>query len=128
VWYADFAQPLESRIWNLTGIFFERAAEMSDIQWTYRGVPFACDEAKRRLNLSKHGIDLVKASFAFFDPFAVHVYDADHSIDEDRFLLTGKMGSDLLVIIAYTWREQGVRLISARKAGKQGERNYAKQR
>jgi uncharacterized DUF497 family protein len=89
---------------------------MHDHQWRVRDIPFACDRQKRKSNLKKHAIDLIKASHAFLDPFAVHGYDAEHSINEERYQVIGKMDNEILVFAAYTLRDGTVRLISARRA------------
>ncbi len=40
--------------------------DMPDSQWTYQGIAFVCDDAKRGENLRKHGIDLREASAVLF--------------------------------------------------------------
>lgn len=97
---------------------------MADISWSYLGIPFICDENKRRINQSKHAVDLVKASTAFADPAEITVFDSQHSEDEDRFTMLGKNDADVLLRISFTMRGDTVRLISARKATKSEEKLY----
>jgi uncharacterized DUF497 family protein len=84
---------------------------------------FQWDPAKARANLRKHGVDIADAIGAFEDPLALTL-DDPHP-DEDRFLT---LGLDLLgrVIVAnWTWRDEDIRLISARKATPKQRRQYA---
>lgn len=89
---------------------------MSNINWSLPPLNFVCNAEKNKRNLKNHGLDLVQASMAFFDPFAFSVFDDAHSEEEDRFALLGKLGGERLVYIAYTMRGETIRLISARKA------------
>jgi uncharacterized DUF497 family protein len=100
---------------------------MADIEWTYRGAAFACNENKRRLNKCKHGIDLCGASAAFFDPYGFSYYDQEHSAREDRHCFIGSSASGAPLVVTYTLRQETIRLISARKASKQEAANYEKQ-
>ena len=61
------------------------------------------------------------AKDVFFDPFALEAYDADHSVDEDRFRILGWVDTKILLVV-YTETEEQIRLISARPA-KRAERN-----
>ena len=98
-----------------------------DIRWTRRGVSFVCDAQKRLENARKHEIDLIRASEIFFDPFAIVKFDAEHSNQEDRYGITGRMENERLAYAAYTLRGIDVRLISARKATTKEAEQYAKQ-
>jgi len=86
------------------------------IQCAYtRSVSFEWDEEKRRVNLRKHRVEFADAVSAFEDPNAITL-SHDDTEAEDRFIT---LGSDLfgrLLVIAYTWRGDTIRLISARKA------------
>lgn len=83
---------------------------------------FEWDPLKAEANLKKHGVSFDEASKAFFDENAVEIYDSEHSVNEVRFLLVG-IGSSRLLFVAYTVREDVIRIITARKAGR-GERRY----
>lgn len=97
------------------------------MQWTRKGVDFICDERKRQLNLRKHGVDLLDASTAFFDPLCMSFFDAEHSETEDRYQLLAKTVNGKLLFIVYTIRNNRVRLISARKVTKKEARTYEQQ-
>ena len=100
---------------------------MKDHRWKLDGVCFVCNQGKRKANLKKHGIDLVQASQAFTDPFAMNDYDPAHSTEEDRYKLIGKMNNEVLILVSYTMRHELVRIISARKAEYREEKIYAEQ-
>lgn len=100
---------------------------MNDMQWTRQGVDFACDEKKQQLNLHKHGVDLLDASTAFFDPCCLSFFDTEHNEMEDRHQLLAKMTNGKLVFVVYTVRNDVVRLISARKAQKKEAQIYEQQ-
>lgn len=100
---------------------------MGTKQWTLQGVDFACDENKQRINKQKHGIDLLDASSAFFDPRGIPLFDIEHSSTEDRFCFLGLSKTGILFYVVYTTRNGVVRLISARKATKTEAKRYEQQ-
>jgi len=100
---------------------------MNDFHWKLDGVCFVCDQDKRKTNIKKHGIDPVQSSYAFTDPFAVNCYDPAHSAEEDRHHIIGKMSNEVLILVAYTMRNETLRIISARKAEGREEKIYAGQ-
>jgi len=100
---------------------------MADMQWTRQGVNFACDHGKRLANVQKHAIDLIRASEVFFDPFAISNFDDEHSGQEDRHGMLGRMENEKLAYVVYVLRGEAVRLISARKATSREAYAYAKQ-
>ncbi len=84
---------------------------------------FEWDENKSKSNLKKHGISFEDCVPVFSDEFSL-VYEDDRH-DEQRWKILG-MGKHLVVlVVVYTYRRK-IRIISARKAGKQ-ERNYYEQ-
>jgi len=100
---------------------------MKDIHWTRYGINFTCNAQKRLKNVRKHEIDLIRASEIFFDPFAISNFDAEHSEHEDRHSIIGKLENEKLVYAVYMFRDENIRLISARKATKREVESYAKQ-
>ena len=73
---------------------------------------FEWDDAKRRANLAKHGVD-----FAAIDAFdsETALIDPDTRQTEPRWIATGFLGSRLHVVV-YAMRGTRRRLISLRKA------------
>lgn len=85
---------------------------------------FEWDEQKAAGNLEKHGVTFEEAVSVFRDPLYIDFYDPDHSIDEHRYLIIGQSVAGRLLIVSYTERDQGVRLISAREATSPERRAY----
>lgn len=50
----------------------------------------------------------------FNDDDRIEIYDFEHSVDEDRYNIIGKVDDVLFVV--YTERKENIRLISARLA------------
>ena len=92
---------------------------MSEIKFTW-------DERKAESNQEKHGISFNEAESVFHDEYARLEYDPDHSEDEDRFLLLGMSRSLRILVVFHCYREAEmvIRIISARKATKNEQRQY----
>jgi uncharacterized DUF497 family protein len=78
-------------------------------------VDYEWDEAKAANNIDKHGVTFEEAATVFGDPLYIDFYDPDHSVDEHRYLIMGQSTAGRLLIVSYTERDEGVRLISARE-------------
>ena len=76
---------------------------------------FQWDPRKAGRNLKKHGIDFADAATVFEDEMALTMEDPDAE-GESRFVTVGKDAVGRLLTVVYTWRENDIRLISARKA------------
>ena len=74
------------------------------------------DNAKARSNLMKHGVSFEEARTVFDDPLYIDFFDPDHSDDEERYIVVGKSRQDRLIVVSYTERKSGIRVISAREA------------
>ena len=83
---------------------------------------FAWDEAKRRLNLRKHGIDFADAD-KIFRGLTLTAEDDREAYGERRFLTLGLL-DDQVVSVAHTERGDEIRVISIRKATKHEARFY----
>lgn len=83
---------------------------------------FEWDEAKRRANLQKHGVDFIDAAKIFAGPVLESIDDReDHG--EERWIAVGAFESAYFVVV-YTWRGETRRIISAWKAGRHEQREY----
>lgn len=51
---------------------------------------FEWDINKEKKNVQTHGITFEQASFVFADPFALNIYDSEHSEGEERWILSEK--------------------------------------
>ena len=86
---------------------------------------FVWDEAKRRLNLRKHGIDFADAD-RIFRGVTFTAEDTREDYGEQRFLTLGLL-EDQVVSVAHTEQGEEIRIISIRKATKHEARFYFSQ-
>lgn len=87
---------------------------------------FEWDPAKARGNELKHGISFEEAQTAFTDLNARLIHDPDQDGAEERFLLIGFSVEPRLLIVCHCYRHEDViRIISARRATKREESQYA---
>lgn len=77
---------------------------------------FEWDDAKARVNLTKHGVAFDEALSVFADPLARIFDDPDHSDNERRELIIGFSRRPRLLVVGFTERFGRVRLIHARRA------------
>lgn len=52
------------------------------------------------------------------------IADPDHSDDEERFVLLGQSFAGRLVVVVHTYRDEKIRIISARIATRNERRSY----
>lgn len=83
------------------------------------------DEAKRKLNLKKHGIDFREAEEIFDGPI-VTAEDSRSAYGEQRLVTLGALNG-VVVSMTYTERNGDLRIISIRKALKYETRAYLSQ-
>lgn len=58
------------------------------------------------------------------DPLYVDFFDPDHSYNEHRYIIIGLSTDNRLLLVAYTEREDTIRLISAREATRKERKDY----
>ena len=80
------------------------------------------DPAKARANLRKHGIRFADAVTALEDAGAISVRDERE--DEERWITIGMDSLARILVVVYTWRDERIRLISARPATRTEARQY----
>ncbi len=83
---------------------------------------FEWDESKAKKNKSKHGISFADTFAVFEDPNAVTLEDFRQ--DEQRYVTIGMDAFGRIIVVVYTWREDNIRIISARKAVRYEMRQY----
>lgn len=83
---------------------------------------FEWDEAKRRTNVAKHGIDFADLE-PLFDGLTVTMLDNRFDYGEARFVTFGILNGIVLMVV-HTETDTVIRLISARKAAKNEEKYY----
>ncbi|HEV2859920.1 MAG TPA: BrnT family toxin [Pyrinomonadaceae bacterium] len=86
---------------------------------------FEWDEAKRRSNLRKHGLDFLGVE-QVFEGVTVTVPDGRFDYGEGRFVTFGLLDGRV-VAIAHTEADEVIRVISVRKATKDEESSYFKE-
>ena len=80
------------------------------------------DPEKAAANLRKHGVDFADAETALHDEMAMTMPDED--LEGSRFVTLATDALGRLLVVAYEWRGDDVRLISARKANRSERRQY----
>jgi len=83
------------------------------------------DVAKALRNRLKHGVSFADAVIALSDERAVTMEDG-LSKDESRFVAIGLDAQLCLLVVVFTYQEDVVRIISARKASKKETGIYEK--
>ncbi|MGO8914017.1 MAG: BrnT family toxin [Bradyrhizobium sp.] len=83
-------------------------------------VGFDWDKRKSELNLAKHGIDFEDASEVFYGPIMLRRSDRNN---EERWVAIGHSENRLIAVV-FTRRKEIIRIISARRARKNEERDY----
>ena len=85
---------------------------------------FEWDPVKAAANVEKHGVAFGEAKAAFDDPLFLAFADPDHSEEEQRFILLALSDQGRLLVVSYTERVPGIRLISARLATRSERKAY----
>jgi len=83
---------------------------------------FEWDSEKAALNLRKHGVRFETAARVFNDENRIEFFDAEHSVDEERYNTIGMV--DNILFVVYTEQKNRVRLISARPANRKERSLY----
>ena len=81
---------------------------------------FEWDEDKRKNNIKKHGIDFEDATEIFYGPIFLRRSDRNN---EERWIAVGSL-EDRFIAVVFTRRADVIRIISARRAWKNEERDY----
>ena len=84
-----------------------------DYQW---------DPGKAKANLQKHGISFADAVTVFSDERALTIPDDYPS--EARYVTLGMDANGRILVIVYTYRDEDIRIISARKATVREKKQY----
>lgn len=84
---------------------------------------FEWDDAKADASFARHGVTFDMACEVFDDPFAILELDDRYDYGEERFRAIGVV-EDHLLFVAYTYRDDRIRIISARLAEPHEQREY----
>ena len=82
---------------------------------------FEWDDDKAAVNLVKHEVSFEQARLVFNDSFPLDI--EDRTLDEHRLNIVGISDGSVL-FVAYTYRDDRIRLISARKATRHERKKY----
>ncbi|MCW5980601.1 MAG: BrnT family toxin [Bryobacteraceae bacterium] len=86
------------------------------------------DSSKAGLNFRKHGVRMPEAIPVFDDPYAITITDDESDPGERRFVTLGIGAVGRLLVVAYTWRGENIRIISARPAEAHEREQYEAER
>ena len=82
---------------------------------------------KAEANLNAHGVSFELARTVSRDPFAIEFLEDREDYGEDRFLIIGMAEGQVLLFVAYTEREDRIRIISARRTTQYEQDDYFRQ-
>ncbi len=88
---------------------------------------FEWHEAKAEANLQAHGVSFDLAKSVFKDPFAIERLDDRKDYGERRFVIIGMAEGHVVLFVAFTEREERIRIISARRATQHEQDDYFQQ-
>lgn len=83
------------------------------------------DPRKDAENLAKHGVSLADGDGVLLDPMALTIED-EASISERRWVTIGVNTFGVLLVVVWTERDVGTRLISVRRAATTERKSYEK--
>ena len=81
------------------------------------------DPRKAMANRLRHGVRFSDAEAVLFDPVALTRDDPD-AIGEARFVTVGVDVAGRVLVLVYTYREDRIRIVSARKAAREERAQY----
>ena len=84
---------------------------------------FEWDSRKAESNERKHGVPFAFAARVFLDERRLERADRSEDYDEDRWITLGLV-DEFEIVVAYTMRDEVIRIISARKADRYEREEY----
>ena len=88
---------------------------------------FEWGDAKSDSNWKRHGASFELATTVFKDPFAIERIDDREDYGEERFVIVGMAEGRVLLCVAFSQREECIRIISARRATQNEQADYFEQ-
>ncbi len=89
---------------------------------------FVWDEAKRRKVAAEHKVDFSLVTDIFEDPYALYNDDHGHSDTELRYTVIGKTARYGLTFLVFTYTEEKIRFVTARRAENWMVKEYERRR
>lgn len=87
-------------------------------------IRFEWEAREAASNLTRHGVSFEEAVSVFANPLARIFADEDQAVGELREIIVGHSMRERLLLICFTERGDGVRIISARKATRNERKDY----
>ncbi len=87
-------------------------------------VRFEWDKGNIDKIYAKHRITIREAEESFLDENLLLIEDIKHSQKEERFIVIGKTFKEKVLFVAFTQRNNKIRIISARMANIKERRQY----
>ena len=121
-----------SRVWNLTPVGFVPSSATavsykvpldSGLYCSYNYAVFVLDEAKRKSNLKKHGLDFVDAHLVYDNPDKC-TYDSSREGEQRWMDIAVAVIRGRFLALIYTERGDDVRVISFRPASREEREQY----
>ena len=97
---------------------------MPTVKYQFMGLEFEWDSDKAQLVWLEHQITFQEACSVFLDDNEITLIDERFDDDEQRFITIGFSENARLLVVAWTQRDETIRLITAIKAEKKHERRY----
>jgi len=91
----------------------------------YQCTGFQWDEGNTTKNWEKHDVSQVECEQLFFNRPLIIKHDKAHSREEIRYYALGKTDNARLLLLAFTIRDQKIRVISARNMSLKEQKRYA---
>jgi len=85
---------------------------------------FVWDESKRLKVIENHKVDFALITDIFDDPFGVYREDTEHSGEEIRYSVVGLTAEYGLAVVIFTYADDDIRFMTARRAGKWMVKDY----
>jgi uncharacterized DUF497 family protein len=79
-------------------------------------VSFEWDLRKAETNFKKHGVRFSESLPVFEDDYALTITDDESNPAEQRFVSIGMGAKGRVLVVVYSYRRAGIRIISARAA------------
>lgn len=89
---------------------------------------FEWDPQKAEANFKRHGVRFPEAEPVFEDDYAITIKDDESDSGEQRFVSMGMGVKGRVLVVVYCYRGSNIRIISARMAEAQEQRQYEEAR
>ncbi len=91
-------------------------------------MPLHWDIHKAQANFRKHGVYFSEKEPVFDDDAAISITDDESDPSEQRFVAIGRGAKGRVLVVAYCYRGEDIRVISARIAEPHERRQYEESR